>query len=238
MQGNRRSSLVDCPVFRFSARADPRFVSPLAAGVAMSDGVGIVRTGAAARCGRRRLDCAGAGWHPLGASASAADVGRGSRSDGPSPRPGRGPAVGHALDRAARHRRQARPHRSPAGPDGATGPVHRGLPVSTQRPRGEPRPAGSTSRTPTPPAGGMPGRTRGRARYSALGPAAGPAAGQDPAGATETRASGARTPRSRQPEPRPGRLITALIPKCDVFRQDMPWNRNHSDPMGRTVITD
>jgi|GEM_PF-6695759 len=129
MQGNRRSSLVDCPVFRFSARADPRFVSPLAAGVAMSGGFGIVRTGATARSGRRRLDCAGPGWHPLGASASAADVGRGSRSDGPSPRPGREPAVGHALDRAACHRRRARRHRSPAGPDGATGPVHRGLPV-------------------------------------------------------------------------------------------------------------
>ena len=42
-----------------------RFVSPLAAGVAMSGGSGIVRTGAAARCGRRRRDCAGAGWHPL-----------------------------------------------------------------------------------------------------------------------------------------------------------------------------
>jgi len=67
-----------------------------------------------------------------------------------------------------------------------------------------------------------PGRTRGRARYSARGPAAGPAAGQDPAGAAETRASGARTPRSRQAEPRPGRVITALIPKCDVFSADMP----------------
>jgi hypothetical protein len=85
----------------------------------MSGGVGIVRTGAAARSGRRRLDCAGPGWHPLGASASAADVGRGSRSDGPSPRPGREPVVGHALDRAARHRRPARPHRPPAGSDGA-----------------------------------------------------------------------------------------------------------------------
>ncbi len=42
-----------------------RFVSPLAAGAAMSGGSGIVRTGAAARCGRRRRDCAGAGWHPL-----------------------------------------------------------------------------------------------------------------------------------------------------------------------------
>jgi len=28
----------------------------------MSGGVGIVRTGAAARSGRRRRDCAGAGW--------------------------------------------------------------------------------------------------------------------------------------------------------------------------------
>ena len=51
-----------------------RFVSPLAAGVAMSGGSGIVRTGAAARYGRRRRDCAGAA--SLGASASAADVGR------------------------------------------------------------------------------------------------------------------------------------------------------------------
>ena len=65
MQGSRRSSVVDCPVFRFSARADPRFVSPLAAGVAMSGGFGIVRTGATARSGGRRLDRAGAGWHPL-----------------------------------------------------------------------------------------------------------------------------------------------------------------------------
>jgi hypothetical protein len=44
-----------------------------------------------------------------------------------------------------------------------------------------------------------------------------PLQGKTPAGAAETRASGARTPRSRQPEPRPGRVITALIPKCDVF---------------------
>ena len=51
-----------------------RFVFPLAAGVAMSGGSGIVRTGAAARYGRRRRDCAGAA--SLGASASAADVGR------------------------------------------------------------------------------------------------------------------------------------------------------------------
>ena len=42
-----------------------RFVSPLAAGVAMSGEVGIVRTGATARSGGRRLDLAGAGWHPL-----------------------------------------------------------------------------------------------------------------------------------------------------------------------------
>ena len=106
-----------------------RFVSPLAAGVAMSGGVGIVRTGAAARSGRRRRDCAGAGWHPL------------------ARRPRRRTSVAVAAatdhrivldeslssvmrsDRAARHRRPARRHRPPAGPDGATGPVHRGLPV-------------------------------------------------------------------------------------------------------------
>ena len=83
MRGNRPSSPVDCPVFVSphglikTGAPYMRFVSPLAAGVAMSGGSGIVRTGAAARCGRRRHDCAGAGWHPLGASASAADVGRG-----------------------------------------------------------------------------------------------------------------------------------------------------------------
>ncbi len=32
MQGNRRSSLVDCPVFVFSTRADRRFVSPAGGG--------------------------------------------------------------------------------------------------------------------------------------------------------------------------------------------------------------
>ena len=71
MRGNRPSSPVDCPVFVSphglikTGAPYMRFVSPLAAGVAMSGGSGIVRTGAAARCGRRRRDCAGAGWHPL-----------------------------------------------------------------------------------------------------------------------------------------------------------------------------
>jgi len=190
----------------------------------------LFRSGPAARSGRRRRDCAGAGWHPLGASASAADIGRGSRSEGTSHRPGREPVVGHALDRAARHRRPARPHRPPCGLGWSARPVHRGLPV---------RPAGRGASRGRPaegraaagrfdvadsyaPSWWAPGRTRGRARYPAREPAAGPAAGQDPAGATETRASGARTPRSRQAEPRPGRVITALIPKCDVFSADMP----------------
>ena len=180
------------------------------------------RSGPAARCGRRRRDCAGAGWHPLGASASAADIGRGSRSEGTSHRPGREPVVGHALDRAARHRRPARPHRPPCGLGWSARPVHRGLPV---------RPAGRGASR------GRPVRRHGLLRPLLVGhprqdtlPRPGgrrldPLQGktpQDPAGAAETRASGARTPRSRQPEPRPGRVITALIPKCDVFSADMP----------------
>ena len=181
----------------------------------MSGRFGIVRTGAAARNGRRRRDCARPWLASLGASASAADVGR--RSDGPSHCPGREPVVGHALDRAARHRRPARPHRPPCGlgwsarscaPWSAGSSAGRGRAAAGRfdvadsyapcwwDARSDPR----RGTLPRPGAGGW---TRCRARPRRA--------------RAETRASGARTPRSRQPEPRPGRVITALIPKCDVF---------------------
>jgi len=156
-----------------------RFVSPLAAGV------GVVTVPAPA----------GIPWRVgLGGGRRSR-----SRSDGPSPRPGREPAVGHALDRAARHRRPARPHRSPAGPDGATGPVHRGLPVRRSG-RGASR--------------GRPVRRRGLLRPLLVGRPVGPAAGHatrpggrrlDPLQGKTPRARLRQAPRARGHPDRGGR---------------------------------
>ena len=167
-------------------------------------------TGAAARSGGRRRDCAGAGWHPLGASASAADVGRGAAATDHGIVQGRGPVVGHALDRAAGHRRPARRHRPPAGPDGAPVPVHRGLPVRRAgrgASRGRPVPRRGLLRALLVDARSYP--RQGTSTRSG-GRRLDPLQGKTPRALGETRPSGAWTPRSRQPEPRPGRVITCF----------------------------
>ena len=173
-----------------------RFVSPLAAGVAMSGGSGIVRTGATTRSGRWRLDCTGAGWHPL------------------ARRPLR-PAASVAVAAATDHRivldeglpsviRWIGLHVTGgqrggigrlAGPDGATGPVHRGLPVR--------RAGRGASR-------GRPVRRRGLLRPCWWDAPAGPAAGH------------ATRPGGRRLDPLQGKTPRARLRRGPRARADTP----------------
>ena len=189
MRGNRPSSPVDCPVFVSphglikTGAPCMRFVCPLAAGVATSGGVRHCQDRRSRPLRRRRRGCAGVGWHPLARrprrrTSVAVAAATAHRIVLDESLPSVMGSIGLHVTGSKRGR-----HRPPAGPDGATVPVHRGLPVR--------RAGRGASR-------GRPVRRRGLLRPLLVGRPVGPAAGHAtrPWAGGRTRLQG-KTPRAR-----------------------------------------